>query len=157
MPKAVNSHTTSAPVGQPNLSSQFDAFDETIDQVAALAEMLGAYLEEQNSPRANGVYSLFRQQAGDLRVIYDSFVDGVSMLNVSIEHLSRDVENYRNKQDAMQNDAIAERDRLIMVMAGNGTEAGKISQTFNLRRDAVERIIKRLTGDTGSEAEQAAS
>lgn len=162
MPEAVSSHTTSAPVGQPDLSAEFDAFDETISQLAALAEMLGAYLDEnEKTPWNHGIYSLFRQQAGDLRAIYGSFKDGVSMLNVSIEQLSRDVATYRQKQDAMQVSAIAERDRLIVAMADSGTETKHISQTFNLRRDAVERIIKRLTSSEGDrasgEGEQAAS
>ncbi|MCZ7893305.1 hypothetical protein O9X99_16665 [Agrobacterium salinitolerans] len=162
MPEAVSSHTTSAPVGQPDLSAEFDAFDETIQQLGALTEMLAAFMDENaKTTHTHGIYSLFRQQAGDLRAIYGSFKDGVSMLNVSIEQLSRDVATYRQKQDAMQVSAIAERDRLILAMADSGTETKQISQTFNLRRDAVERIIKRLTSSEGDkvsgEGEQAAS
>lgn len=150
MPEAVSSHTTRAPVGQPDLSAEFDAFDETIQQLAALAEMLASFMDDNaKTAYTHGIYSLFRQQAGDLRAIYGSFKDGVSMLNVSIEQLSRDVEHYREKQDAMQTGAIAERDRLILAMAGNGTATSEISQTFNLRREAVERIIGRLTSSEG--------
>lgn len=149
MPKAVSSHTTSAPVGQPDLSAEFDAFDETIQQLAALAEMLASFMDENaKTTYTHGIYSLFRQQAGDLRAIYGSFKDGVSMLNVSIEQLSRDVEHYRQKQ-ADPSVAVAFRNGLIQEMAANGTAISEISQTFNLRREAVERIIDRLKSSEG--------
>lgn len=99
MPEAVASNSIPASVGQHDLDGDFADFDTAIHQLDALAEMLGAFMQEQSkTPYSFGIYSLFRQQAGELRTIYGAFSDGVAMLDASIQQLSRDVE-YSRRED----------------------------------------------------------
>ncbi|NRF09394.1 hypothetical protein [Agrobacterium pusense] len=235
MPEAVSSHTTHASAGQPSFDAEFEAFDTTIHQVAALTEMLGSFMDEYcKTTSTHGIYSLFRQQAGDLRAIYGSFSDGIAAMDITIQQLTRDVLNYREKQEAMEEGgeknvamfmqmklrrlafnvwmevngrepneeekarlvdlaksygsdirsrmkathdpieagsflpwaeaefrnelsqgqekpaAIADRDRLIVELVKGGAHPSQVSQTFNIRREAVERIIGRLSAGEDS-------
>lgn len=123
----------------------FTTFEDTISNLAALAQMVGAAMPETADNRGISytVEKFFMREIAELRVIYAAFHSEIEQMAAARKSQGAGG-NPSQEPEKVKPTAI--RDRFVMEAHGDGYSSADISMALGLPQGAVLRIIGRLAG-----------
>ena len=154
MPEAVASNSIPALEGQPTVDAfdLFTALEDTAATLYSVSELMIMKLEAVDERLAFGLHNVLRREIADLddirRDLGKHFRSQreTDRIVAEAQDLLDHVRASKDETDReMQHLAMAKRRDLILQQQQAGASPREISQIFQLRQSAVERIIARLT------------